>query len=329
MLAPKYPENEAERLEELLALEVLDTPNEDRFDRITRLASRLLHKPIALVSLVDADRQWFKSRTGLSATETSREISFCGHVVQNAEPLIVEDTLLDPRFADNPLVVSGLEMRFYAGFPLFSKQGCVLGTLCVIDQKPSALSTSDRRALTELARLVERELYCQMPNYTDPVTTLASRSGFYGLAGKVLQTPCSSLLPATMVSLDIKGFRDINVMQGRAQGDKILHSFGDAISHFFRGTDLIGRIGADEFGLLMLGCSRTWAKRRVHAFEEHMVSRGLDGNGLCPIHFSHTVVAYSPETHKSAEHLMMEVNRQMYWQHPSTALGQRKNGRRV
>ena len=140
MINPPKPENESKRIEALKKLEVLDSEPEPMFDGITELAARICNAPIALVSLVDTNRQWFKSRVGLDATETPRDISFCGHAILSPELFIINDATTDPRFADNPLVVGEPKVRFYAGAPLINKEGLALGTLCVIDQKPGSLS---------------------------------------------------------------------------------------------------------------------------------------------------------------------------------------------
>jgi len=149
--------NEAARLAALPALDVLDTPAEARFDRFTRLAAKCFSVQISLVSLVDAGRQWFKSRCGLDVVETERSVAFCSHAVEAGEMLVVENATLDPRFAQNPLVVGGPSIRFYAGQPIFS-DGQPVGTLCVIDREPRKFTDEDRECLADLARLVETEL---------------------------------------------------------------------------------------------------------------------------------------------------------------------------
>ena len=136
MHVPMKPDNEDSRLLALRSYVVLDTEPEPAFDALARIAARVLGVPIALVSLVDADRQWFKARYGLDVRETSRDISFCGHVVANDERLVVPDAQVDSRFVDNPLVVGEPRVRFYAGVPLRAPQGEVLGTLCAIDHAP-------------------------------------------------------------------------------------------------------------------------------------------------------------------------------------------------
>ena len=150
-------QDEEERLACLRALDILDTPPESRFDEITRLAAKSFGAPMALVSLVDKERQWFKSSYGLEVKETSRETSFCSHAVSAREVLIVCDTFYDPRFADNPLVTQGPRIRFYAGCPIFVGAHCV-GTVCVLDHRPRQLDEEAIDHLRYLARLVEEEL---------------------------------------------------------------------------------------------------------------------------------------------------------------------------
>ena len=154
MKVPATPANEDTRIYELRGLEILDTEPDPVLDTITALAADIMDVPIALVSLVDVDRQWFMSRVGLLAKETSRDISFCGHVVAQGTHLVVGDTLADDRFADNPMVTEDPHIRFYAGVPLRSTSGSDLGTLCAIDREPRQPSERQLRALSRLAHLV-------------------------------------------------------------------------------------------------------------------------------------------------------------------------------
>ncbi|MBT8470445.1 MAG: PAS domain S-box protein, partial [Deltaproteobacteria bacterium] len=158
MKAPRIPENEAARLRALESYRVMDTPPESSFDDLTTLVARILDVPIALVSLVDADRQWFKSRYGLDAPETPRDISFCGHVVAEQELLVVPDAFADNRFHDNPLVTGDPRVRFYAGVPLRTPDGHVLGTLCAIDHDARLVSADQLDTLSILGRQVADQL---------------------------------------------------------------------------------------------------------------------------------------------------------------------------
>ncbi len=152
------PPDEAVRIATLRTLGLLDTPPEERFDRITRVATALANVPIAYVSLLDENRQWFKSCTGFVASETSRDVAICSHVVFLREPLIIPDTLQDSRFADNPLVTGEPGIRFYAGFPLFATNGSCLGTLCMLDMRPRQFAAPMLQMFADLAALVQNEI---------------------------------------------------------------------------------------------------------------------------------------------------------------------------
>ncbi len=151
-------QNEKKRLNVLWQYEVLDTVPEALFDDLTELAARICEAPIALISLVDENRQWFKARVGTTVTETSRDISFCAHAIQQSELFIVPDATKDSRFAQNPLVTSDPKIRFYAGAPLITPDGYALGTLCILDKQPRELRSEQRQALLILARHVVSQL---------------------------------------------------------------------------------------------------------------------------------------------------------------------------
>lgn len=151
-------QNEKKRLNVLWQYDVLDTVPEELFDDLTELAARICEAPIALISLVDEKRQWFKAKVGTTVTETSRDISFCSHAIKQADLFIVPDATKDPRFATNPLVTSDPKIRFYAGAPLITPDGYALGTLCIIDKQPRELRPDQKRALLILSRHVVSQL---------------------------------------------------------------------------------------------------------------------------------------------------------------------------
>ena len=153
MNAP-VPPNEKRRLEVLWKYDLLDTPRDETLDDLTELAAFICQTPVALISLVDENRQWFKSRIGLTVTETAREISFCAHAILNSDVMVVPDALQDPRFAHSPLVTGSPFIRFYAGAPLVTPDGHALGTLCVTDREPRQLNDGQVEALRKLARVI-------------------------------------------------------------------------------------------------------------------------------------------------------------------------------
>lgn len=158
MTPAPIPPDDHERLQALRALMLLDTTPEERFDRVVGFAAQEFGCPIALVSLVDEDRQWFKARVGLDVCETPRQISFCGHAIADDGLFIVPDAQADPRFADNPLVTGVPYVRFYAGAPLQLSSGHRVGTLCLIDTQPRQLDAAERAILASLRDLVAQEL---------------------------------------------------------------------------------------------------------------------------------------------------------------------------
>ena len=157
MPSPK-PKNEKQRLKVLWQYDVLDTVPEEIFDELADLAAHICEAPIALISLIDEDRQWFKSKIGMTISETSRDISFCAHAILNNDLLIVPDATQDERFKNNPLVTSDPRIRFYAGAPLVTPDGHALGTLCVMDNVPRTLRSEQQQALLVLARHVMTQL---------------------------------------------------------------------------------------------------------------------------------------------------------------------------
>ncbi len=158
MIGPETPTDDRDRLRALWALEILDTPTEERYDRIVRVAGLTLEMPIAYLSFVDENRQWLKANVGMPLCETDRDISFCGHTILGDRPLVIPDAAADPRFHDNPMVIGDPFIRFYAGVPLKSADGHKVGTLCVADRQPRSMSDTSLELLAELAALVEREL---------------------------------------------------------------------------------------------------------------------------------------------------------------------------
>jgi hypothetical protein len=157
-MKPPIPDNEAARLEALRQYRLLDTTPERAFDNIARLASFICGTPIALISLVDEGRQWFKAKVGLESSETHRDHAFCAYTILQSSLMVVEDALLDKRFAENPLVTSEPHIRFYAGAPLITPGGHALGALCVMDRQPHKMSSGQKTALKALAGLVIDEM---------------------------------------------------------------------------------------------------------------------------------------------------------------------------
>lgn len=312
MLSPAKPANEAARVKTLHALKLLDTEAEERFDRLTRLAKRLFGVPIALVSLVDGERQWFKSCIGLEASETSRDISFCGHAILGEQILLVSDAELDDRFFDNPLVVGEPGIRFYAGCPLTVADGSKLGTLCLIDVKPRDLDDEERGLLRDLGRMAEQELAAVQMASMDELTLLSNRRGFVALARYGLEA-CQRLdKPATLLFFDLNDFKQINDTYGHAEGDTALKTFADVLRIAFRESDVIGRLGGDEFVALLTGSNHIETSAIMGRLQEILDERNTTLQRGYDLRFSVGLVEYDPESQQSVEDLLAEADKAMY-----------------
>ena len=192
MKLPPIPDDELERLAALRRYRILDTLPEQVYDDLTRLAAYICQTPIALVSLVDAQRQWFKSRVGLESVETDRAYSFCAHAIATREMLVVPDAAEDDRFSGNPLVTGDPDIRFYAGTPLLSSDGQPLGTLCVIDRKPRRFRDDHREMLVALGRLVMNQIELRL-HLAERVMIEQAKSEFVSIVSHELRTPLTSI----------------------------------------------------------------------------------------------------------------------------------------
>ena len=192
MISGKTPKNEALRLAKLKALDILDTIEEEAYDDLTFLAAKICDTPISLVSLIDQSRQWFKSHHGIEARETPREYAFCGHTINQNSILIVEDTRLDERFKNNPLVTGSPSIRFYAGAPLILENDIRVGTLCVIDTKPKVLSENQKSSLQALSRQVVAQLNLRL-RIIELSALDKAKDEFLAMVSHELRTPVTSL----------------------------------------------------------------------------------------------------------------------------------------
>jgi diguanylate cyclase (GGDEF)-like protein len=311
MIEPPIPVDEVARLNTLRSLNILDTMPEERFDRLTRMARRMFDVPIALISLVDANRQWFKSCQGLSVSETSREISFCGHAILGDEILTVPDALADERFHDNPLVLGEPKIRFYAGCPLWVN-GRKLGTLCLIDRQPRDFDADDRSLLRDLARMAEQEIAAVELATIDELTQMSNRRGFLALGQHALGLCARLQRPASLFYFDLDGFKSINDRFGHAEGDHALVDFSTLLMQTFRESDVVGRLGGDEFVVLLTNCSERESEHALQRLEQAVQQRNQQRARCCDIHFSVGAVAFDDSRHQSIQALLADADALMY-----------------
>jgi diguanylate cyclase (GGDEF)-like protein len=320
LLAPAFPADDDERLRHLADLAILDTPPEAQFDRIVRLAKKMFDVPIALVSLVDANRQWFKACIGLPVRETGRDISFCGHAILGEDVFVIEDARADPRFADNPLVTGTPFIRFYAGQPLRVAGGHKIGTLCVIDTDPRFFSAEDRAALRDLAAVLERELAALHLATVDELTGLPNRRGFAAQGRNAFNLSRRLNLNSTVVAFDLDKFKAINDTYGHAAGDAALRLFADALRHAMRETDVAARMGGDEFTALLVDCPVDRVPTVTARIREWLDRRIAETGFPAAIGFSAGVAAIDPLAQTPFEDTLAEADGEMY---------RRKNARKA
>lgn len=306
MLAPSFPENEESRIQTLRSMNVLDSAAQEQFDRITRIASRYFGVPIALVSLVDANRQWFKSCVGLDARETGRDISFCGHAILDNKTFYIEDASKDSRFHDNPLVTGPPHIRFYAGRPIKAPNGQNLGTLCIIDNKPKTLTQKDFTVLDDLAKTVEEELESLQLATVDELTGLSSTRGFSQLATHCLSMAERQKAPITFAYFDLDNFKPINDNNNYTTGDRVLKFFAEQLKESFRSSDLFSRIGGDEFAVLLYNADIDKSQQLLERFKHDLAANFENMNINFDLKFSVSFVNYDPFSHPNIDSLIQQ-----------------------
>jgi diguanylate cyclase (GGDEF)-like protein len=320
LLAPALPPDENERLRALNDLAILDTPPEERFDRVTRLAQRMFGVPIATISLIDANRQWLKSCIGGGTLELPRDITFCGHAILDDDVFVIEDALADPRFADNPLVTGAPHIRFYAGQPLRVAGGFKIGTLCVIDTAPRRFSAEDRAALRDLAAVLERELAALHLATADELTGLSNRRGFSALGRKAFSLARRLSLPMAAIAFDLDKFKAINDTYGHAAGDAALRLFADALRHAVRDADVAARLGGDEFAALLVNCPADEVEPVIARIRAHVAKRIAETGFPTAIEFSAGFAAIDATATADFDAAMAQADSEMY---------RRKNARKA
>lgn len=310
--AMAQPANESLRLATLQALKILDTPAEERFDRLTRLARKLFDMPVAAVTLVDLNQVWFKSCAGTDVRSVPRDISFCTHALTEGEVLLIPDTLQDRRFSANPLVVNDPKFRFYAGCPLHAANGMPVGTLCVLDTRPRTFNADDIAALRDLAAMAERELAALSMATTDELTSISNRRGFLVLARQALAACSRAECPATLLMFDLDNFKQVNDAYGHAEGDHALRVFARLLTKVFRSSDVIARLGGDEFLVMLTHTNHDEVRAVLARFHEQLASLNSTNARGYSIACSIGTLGIDPKQGKPLDVLLAEVDKLMY-----------------
>jgi diguanylate cyclase (GGDEF)-like protein len=258
--------DEAARLAALRRYEILDTLPEAPFDRITGLVKAVFEVPIALVSLIDADRQWLKSCVGMDVSETPREISFCTHTIQRREPMVIANATEDPRFANNPLVTGPPYIASYLGAPLETPDGYNVGSLCAIDTKPRTFSANQIEVMKSFAALVMNEMELRRIAQVDFLTGVATRRRFCLELEKAISRFKRHGRVSALLTLDIDHFKQVNDTYGHPAGDQVLRAVGASLERLVRVNDVVGRLGGEEFGILLADADLQKAPRCAERF---------------------------------------------------------------
>lgn len=336
-----FPKNEAKRLEVLQKYDILDTLPELSFDDITRLASSICGTPVALISLVDSERQWFKSKKGVDLQETPRDISFCSHAILEPDILVVPDTHKDDRFSDNPLVTGPQNIRFYAGSPLLTAKGEALGTLCVIDRSPRNLDETQKESLRALARQVMNQLelrryiheqeqrkqelaeyqrnleeaYDQLEivSLTDDVSGFHNTRFLHNFLDHSLNPDHHDNNELSLIFFDMDNFKDVVDTYGHLIGTKVLREVAQVVNHQLETNDRIVRYGGDEYVVILPGQSKDKARLKAEMMKQAISSTVFMGEeGLSIKNTASFGLATYPEDARDKHFLLAEADKCLF-----------------
>ncbi|QUS39768.1 sensor domain-containing diguanylate cyclase [Tardiphaga alba] len=303
---------ESERLTSLDSYDILDTPPEEAFDRITRLARHIFDVPMSTISLIDGHRQWFKSRQGFDACETSRDSALCNFTIRETAPLIIPDALADPRFRDHPAVVGDPHVRFYAGAQLRAPGGHAIGTLCAFDAQPRDVSAAEVAMLQDLAGIVLSELELRALVMQDSLTGALSRRALRDEATRGITLAVRHGHSFSVIMFDLDHFKAINDNNGHDIGDRVLAACVKACQNLLRKADAIGRVGGEEFAIVLPHTNRADAQLVAEKVREAIAGvtvMGADG----PLRVSASLgIATLERTASDIDELLRRADAAMY-----------------
>lgn len=326
MMKPEIPANEKARLEALRNSHLINTPLEQGFERITQITKKIFDVPIAAISLIDEQTQWFKSVIGLDDKESPRELSFCGHTILDDKLLIVEDAQVDARFADNPYVTSSPSIRFYAGYPIHSGDDQRIGALCVLDRRPRQMSSYEKGLMKDLASLVDIEIHnhqfihdaelilhhqgsLRRGALLDPLTKLWNREGI----NCVLEQRMSKLKNDNksafgLMTLSVDSLQSFFDEYGKSAGDDLLKAIAQSLVNYCRGEDSIAYTGGKEFMIV----ANVKQRDDMHAIAER-IRNSIQSEQLLtcagPVKITATagLAFYDPEKHPTPDSLIEDA----------------------
>jgi diguanylate cyclase (GGDEF)-like protein len=322
---------EQARLEALDRLDILDTPREESFDRIARMVRRALDVPVAIVSFIDNHRQWYKACYGLDVQDADKQTTFCRMVLADRAPVIVTDAATDERVRDNPHVLARRGVRFYIGVPLTTRDGHILGTLCVIDYKPREPRPGDVEILKDFATIVMDELELRQAAALDPLTGAMSRKAFRSQVGRAIALAARARSNLAVFAIDLDYFKAVNDTYGHATGDAVLRSVVNAAKAELRKSDDIGRLGGEEFAVLLPGAHLRHAVEVAERIRARIERTPVDTDGIA-VHTTASIgVATNAGPSDTVDELLKNAddalylaknsgrNRVLAWQPPADA----------
>ncbi|MEM6665914.1 MAG: EAL domain-containing protein [Pseudomonadota bacterium] len=286
-LQPSDTGDEAARLAALYRYQILDTAEEEAFDRVPRIVRSALNAPMAAIAFIDDDRRWFKAVAGGKRGELPRSHSFCNHTIQRPEPTVVGDTHNDERFQENPLVVDAPHIRAYLGVPLETPEGYRIGSVCCVDKKPRAFNDEEISLVKDLSSIVVEQLELRKLALFDPLTAVRSRRGFRSEAELQLALAAVDGATSSILMLDVDHFKRINDRFGHTVGDEVLTGVCERMSGVLDERHILGRMGGEEFAIAL---PRTHLADALEIAEDIRAIVSMDAfqtsGGAIPVHVS-------------------------------------------
>ncbi len=305
--------DEPGRLRALQRYQILDSEKEKPFEKIVGLVAQILKTPICAVSLLDTDRQWFKSQCGLPVDQTARDISFCTHAVMHYEPFIIRDALNDSRFAENPLVTGPPDIRSYVGVPLTTPDGYNVGTLCAIDTVPREFPPSEVDIIKNFAALVVDEMELRMTASTDVLTGALSRRAWTQQAEEELARARRHDRDLSVALFDLDHFKSVNDTHGHGVGDRVLQMVSAAVSDVLRSGQSFGRLGGEEFVVLLPECDEASGCIAAERFREKIETAQVTDETGAPLPVTASFgVAHLTADITAVEELLSRADKALY-----------------
>ncbi|WP_313487971.1 sensor domain-containing diguanylate cyclase [Pseudescherichia sp.] len=312
MKFPGVPVNEKERLKSLYMMDLLDKKDDERLLRLTRLAKATFDVPIALITLLDRDRQWMISCDGLNMRQSSRNVSFCAHAILLQGIMIVKDTLKDDRFDNNPLVHDEPFVRFYAGCPVRLPDGSIAGTICLIDNKPRDFSSEEINLLLDLGAIVEDELVIIGMAMTDKLTELPNRRGFFQIGDKRFAELTRDATPFTLLYFVVEDLQSLNDIWGHAEGDNALRAFAKCLNSCMKSGDVCGRVDSSGFAVLLAHNGQNDADAFLFNLQAKIDDWYSHVGKKYPLNYSYGMLENSTEKYDDLVDMLKDADTVMY-----------------